>query len=134
MAHRLNTNKQFMIGNGILAFAVIFAVVIFVYMSFRLKRRLDAERYYPEVYTVSLAKGFVGDSLSIYVNDSLMLNQRIAEEPFTFEFTRFEEQSTLMIVDNSTDRLSSFGLSDKGGSISLVKEEGGIKQKEVVVI
>ena len=33
MAHRLNTNKQFMIGNGILAFAVIFVVVIFVYMS-----------------------------------------------------------------------------------------------------
>ena len=30
MAHRLNTNKQFMVGNGILAFAVIFVVVIFI--------------------------------------------------------------------------------------------------------
>lgn len=39
MAHRLNTNKQFMVGNGILAFAVIFVVVIFVYMSMRLQRR-----------------------------------------------------------------------------------------------
>lgn len=38
MAHRLNTNKQFMVGNGILAFAVIFVVVIFVYMSLRLQR------------------------------------------------------------------------------------------------
>lgn len=28
MTHRLNTNKQFMLGNGILAFAVIFVVVI----------------------------------------------------------------------------------------------------------
>ena len=37
MAHRLNTNKQFMVGNGILAFAVIFVVVIFVYMSMRLQ-------------------------------------------------------------------------------------------------
>ena len=36
MAHRLNTNKQFMVGNGILAFAVIFVVVIFIYMSMRL--------------------------------------------------------------------------------------------------
>ena len=27
MAHHLNTNKQFMVGNGILAFAVIFVVV-----------------------------------------------------------------------------------------------------------
>jgi hypothetical protein len=123
-----------MIGNGILAFAVIFAVVVFVYMSLRLKRQPGAERYYTEVYTVRLVKGFVGDSLSIYVNDSLMVNQRIAEEPFTFEFARFDEQSTLMIVDNSTDRLFSFGLSDKGGDISLVKEEDGIKQEAVVVI
>ena len=38
MAHRLNTNKQFMVGNGILAFAVIFVVVIFVYMSLRLQK------------------------------------------------------------------------------------------------
>ena len=35
MAHHLNTNKQFMVGNGILAFAVIFVVVIFIYMSLR---------------------------------------------------------------------------------------------------
>jgi preprotein translocase subunit YajC len=41
MAHRLNTNKQFMIGNGILAFAVIFVVVIFVYMSMRLQQRKE---------------------------------------------------------------------------------------------
>jgi len=32
MAHRLNTNKQFMVGNGILAFAVIFVVVIFLFI------------------------------------------------------------------------------------------------------
>ena len=38
MAHRLNTNKQFMVGNGILAFAVIFVVVIFIYMSMRLQQ------------------------------------------------------------------------------------------------
>ena len=41
MAHHLNTNKQFMIGNGILAFAVIFVVVIFVYMSMRLQRQKE---------------------------------------------------------------------------------------------
>lgn len=39
MAHHLNTNKQFMVGNGILAFAVIFVVVIFIYMSLRLQRK-----------------------------------------------------------------------------------------------
>ena len=117
-----------MIGNGILAFAIIFVVVIFVYMSLRLKRQLDAGRYYTEVYTISLTKGFVGDSLSIYINDSLIVEKRIMEEPFALEVGRFEEQSALLIVDQTTDKLSTFDLSNKGGTISLVKEEDGIKQ------
>ena len=56
MAHRLNTNKQFMVGNGILAFAVIFVVVIFVYMSMRLQREKQEERHFIESYTISLVK------------------------------------------------------------------------------
>ena len=54
MAHHLNTNKQFMVGNGILAFAVIFVVVIFIYMSLRLQRENQAERHYIETYTCLL--------------------------------------------------------------------------------
>lgn len=117
-----------MIGNGILAFAVIFVIVIFIYLSFRLKRQQDATRYYNEVYTISLTKGFVGDSLTVYINDSLILSKRILEEPFITQVGRFEEQSALLIVDNTTDKLSTFDLSNKGGSISLVKDEDGIKQ------
>ena len=52
MTHRLNTNKQFMIGNGILAFTVIFVVVLFAYMSMRLQN--DENRRYAERYTFSL--------------------------------------------------------------------------------
>ena len=48
MAHRLNTNKQFMVGNGILAFAVIFVVVIFVYMSMRLQQQKAENRNFIE--------------------------------------------------------------------------------------
>ena len=73
MAHRLNTNKQFMVGNGILAFAVIFVVVIFVYMSLRLQREKEAVRHFSETYSIQLTKGFVGDSISLFVNDSLIM-------------------------------------------------------------
>ena len=48
MAHHLNTNKQFMVGNGILAFAVIFVVVILMYFSLRQQRENQAERQYIE--------------------------------------------------------------------------------------
>lgn len=128
MSHRLNTNKQFMIGNGILAFAIVVVVVSFVYLSFRLKQQpADAVRYYNEVYAISLTEGFVGDSLSVYINDSLLINTQIVDEPFQFSAGRFAEQSTLIIVDNETDKLSAFDLSSKGGQVSLVKDKDGIK-------
>ncbi|WP_294632156.1 hypothetical protein [uncultured Bacteroides sp.] len=128
MAHRLNTNKQFMIGNGILAFAVIFVVVIFVYMSLRLQRQKDAERNFIEMYTITLTRGFVGDSLSLLINDSVLVNQRIAEEPFSIDVRRFAEQSALLIVDNATEELSLFELGERGGTYRFEKENGEVKQ------
>ena len=126
MTHRLNTNKQFMTGNGILAFAVIFVVVLFVYMSMRLQN--DENRRYAEHYTVSLVKGFEGDSVSIYLNDSLLLNKTIDHAPFDLEVRRFAEESALMIVDNATEKLSLFELSEKGGTYRFEKEGETVKQ------
>ena len=128
MTHRLNTNKQFMIGNGILAFAVIFIVVVFVYMSMRLQRNKEADRHFIEIYTINLTKGFVGDSLSLFVNDSLIMDKQISEEPVTVEIGRFAEESALMIVDNITEQVSVFDLSEKGGNYRFEKDTDGIKQ------
>ena len=128
MAHRLNTNKQFMVGNGILAFAVIFVVVIFIYMSLRLQQKQQGEQHFIETYTISLTKGFAGDSISLLVNDSLIFNKTITEEPFTIEVGRFAEQSALLIVDNQTELVSTFDLSEKGGTYQFEKEADGIKQ------
>ena len=128
MAHRLNTNKQFMVGNGILAFAVIFVVVIFIYMSMRLQQKQQEERHFIETYTISLVKGFTGDSISLFVNDSLISNKTIIKEPYTVEVCRFAEQSALLIVDNKTELVSTFDLSERGGNYQFEKEEDGIKQ------
>lgn len=128
MAHRLNTNKQFMLGNGILAFAVIFVVVIFIYMSMRMQRENQEERHFIETYTFSLVKGFAGDSVSLFVNDSLIVNKKMDEEPFLVEVGRFAEQSALLIVDNKTELVSTFDLSERGGSYQFEKDADGIKQ------
>lgn len=128
MAHHLNTNKQFMVGNGILAFAVIFVVVIFVYMSMRMQNDKQAERHFTEVYTINLAKGFAGDSLSLFINDSLILSKQASEELINVEVTRFAEQSALLIVDNRTEQVSTFDLSEKGGTYTFEKDTDGVKQ------
>lgn len=127
MAHHLNTNKQFMVGNGILAFAVIFVVVIFIYISMRMQHDKDAEQHFTEVYTISLAKGFAGDSISVFINDSLILDKKINAEPINIEINRFAEQSALMIVDNQTENVSTFDLSEKGGTYTFEKEANGVK-------
>lgn len=128
MAHPLNTNKQFMVGNGILAFAVIFVVVIFIYMSLRLQQSKQVGHHFTETYTISLTKGFAGDSISLFVNDSLITNQTIQETPFQIKVTRFAEQSALLIVNNQTEQVSTFDLSEKGGTYRFEKEADGIKQ------
>ena len=127
MAHRLNTNKQFMIGNGILAFAVIFVVVIFVYMSMRLQQQKQEDRHFLETYTISLVNGFAGDSISIFINDSLLVNKKMEQGPFSMEVKRFAEQSALMIVDNATEKLSLFELSERGGNYRFEKEGEEVK-------
>lgn len=116
-----------MVGNGILAFAVIFVVVIFVYMSMRLQRQKEAERHFIETYTVSLVKGFAGDSVSVFINDSLLMNKVIRKEPVDLEVGRFAEQSALMIVDNATEKISTFDLSEKGGTYRFEKDTDGVK-------
>lgn len=127
MAHRLNNNKQFMIGNGILAFAVIFVVVIFVYMSMRLQQQKSQERKFIDQYTFVLESGFADDSLSLLINDSLILCTRVVEEPLTVKAQRFAEQSALMLVDHATDGLSIIELSEKGGTYTLQKEGNEVK-------
>jgi hypothetical protein len=127
MTHRLNTNKQFMIGNGLLAFAVILVVAIFVYLSLRMQRDHDAVHAYSETYTITLERGFAGDSLSLLINDSTLVNRTIADEPFTLQVGRFAEQSTLFIVDNATQRFSLFNLSEQGGTYRFEREEGEVR-------
>ncbi|MDR0988633.1 MAG: hypothetical protein LBM06_04115 [Prevotellaceae bacterium] len=127
MTHRLNTNKQFMIGNGILAFAVIVVVVVFVYMSMRLQQKQEANHRFQEKYTLVLTKGFTGDSIRVLLNDSVLCNRRVTSEPLTLEVQRFAEHSALFIVDNVTEQLELFELSEQGGTFRFEKENGEVK-------
>jgi len=97
-------------------------------MSMRLQRDKQEQRHFIETYSISLVKGFAGDSVSLYVNDSLILNKTISEEPYTVEVGRFAEQSALLVVDNKTELVSTFDLSERGGTYQFEKEADGIKQ------
>jgi len=125
----LKTNKQFMLGNGLLAFAVFIIVALFFYLSFREQGKKQEHRF-AESYAISLVKGFVGNDTQVLVNDSVLYNAPVQSEPLTFSITRFAEISSVIIVDNATEQMAVFELSEQGGVYSFEKREGEVVLRE----
>lgn len=126
----INSNKQFMIGNGILAFGVFFIVCLFLYLSFRTSKT-DKTKVSSDLYTIQIGNSFAGDSISVYVNDSLLLNCTMGSTALTLQVNRFAEENVLMIVDNKSDEITPFSLNPKGSIVNVEKENGKIAIKEL---
>lgn len=125
MSKSINSNKQFMVGNGILAFGVFFIVCLFLYLGFRFQKK-DGEKAFQDIYTVCIEKSMAGDSISVYVNDSLLMNQTMSESDMKFQIRRFAEESMLMVVDNCTEEITPFNLNPKGSIVRIQKKNGKI--------
>lgn len=99
----------------------------FLYLGFRNQsKNNDKEKTFAGIYTVEIADSFTGDSLSVYINDSLLFNSSIGNTAIKFQVKRFAEESTLMIVDNHTDEITPFNLNPEGSQIAVEKKNGKI--------
>lgn len=99
----------------------------FLYLGFRNQSKSnDKEKTFAGIYTVEIADSFTGDSLSVYINDSLLFNSNIGDAAVKFQVKRFAEESTLMIVDNHTDEITPFNLNPEGSQIAVEKKNGKI--------
>ena len=123
---RYNPHKKFMTFNAVLFFAVLFITGLFLYLSFTLKRDADKKVTYEGRYHIEVSGDFSGESLSIYVNDSLLLNSIMPDSLTILEIDRFAEQSAILIVDNTTDNVTPFNLDPKGSKVVVKKEKDGI--------
>ena len=123
---RYNPHKKFMTFNAVLFFAVLFITGMFLYLSFTLKRDADKKVTYEGRYHIEVSGDFSGESLSIYVNDSLLLNGIMPDSLTILDIDRFAEQSAILIVDNTTDNVTPFNLDPKGSKVVVKKEKDGI--------
>lgn len=124
--HR-NPNRSFLVITGVLAFAVIFVVILFTIMSLQLSDRKQRQVVYAEVYQIELAGSLHGDSLSVYLNDSLLWSGTVPAESYRLSpVNRYEEENALLIVDGRTDEVSTFNLDKKGGRILVTKQDGDL--------
>ena len=123
---RYNPHKKFMTFNAVLFFAVLFITGLFLYLSFTLKRDADKKVTYEGRYHIEVSGDFSGESLSIYVNDSLLLNGIMPDSLTILDIDRFAEQSAILIVDNTTDNVTPFNLDPKGSKVVVKKQKDGI--------
>ena len=133
MSKSINSNKQFMIGNGILAFGVIFIVCLFLYLGFRFQQKPGMkEVQFKDLYNIEVNNSFTGDSLDIYINDSLIINKRFSDNIVKFQVQRFAETSVLMVVDTEKDEMIPYNLDKNGSHINIYKKNGKIFIEEEV--
>ena len=117
-----------MVFNFILMFILFAIVFIFLYMSYQFKRDADRKVTYEGDYTIEMNNDFLGDSLNVYVNDSILFNQIVKDSCLILKIDRFAEEHMLMIVYPESDRATSFNLNPKGSRIKVSKN------KEEIVI
>lgn len=100
---------------GVAFMAVAVFGVVFIFMNMCLERM--AVKQYQESYGIELQSGFVGDSIKVYVNDSLLYNKVVQRDGVKIPIRRFEDNSMLMVVDARTDLTGSFNLSKQSENI-----------------
>ena len=119
-----------MVFNAVLFIAVLVVCGIFLYMAYTFKRDANKKVTYEGRYHIEVSNDFAGESLSVYVNDSLLWNQAMPDTLVTLDIDRFAEENALLIVDNRTDIAIPFNLDKKGSKVLVKKQEGEIVFEE----
>ena len=127
---RYNPHQKFMVFNAVLFFAVLIVCGIFLYMAYTFKRDANKKVTYEGRYHIEMSTDFAKEDLSVYINDSLLLNQTMPDTLVTINIDRFAEESALIIVNKATDNATPFNLDPKGSKIMVKKQEGEIVFEE----
>ncbi|MBQ2507686.1 MAG: hypothetical protein II530_04285 [Bacteroidaceae bacterium] len=121
----LNRNKQFLIGIGVLAFAVLLVVVLFLSMSYdKLEEQMKVVTT-QGYYQIEFEADIVGESAQVYVNDSLLFDGEISSDSLKIRFRPFGEQHLLMMVDKKSDIARNFNLQEKACKVLVRKNTDG---------
>ena len=125
-----NPHQKFMVFNAVLFFAVLIVCGIFLYMAYTFKRDANKKVTYEGRYHIEMSADFAKEDLSVYINDSLLLNQTMPDTLVTINIARFAEESALIIVNKATDNATPFNLNPKGSKVMVKQQEGEIVFEE----
>lgn len=115
-------NNNFLLGSLVLIVLVMATVVIFLFWAFRLD--LKKESGFSGRYEIVLDGTASGSPLSVYVNDSLLFSGTPGAQ-LTLSVERFAEESSLLVVDGETDRVTVYGLPMESARVTVSRKKDG---------
>lgn len=108
-------------GNFLLAFLVILVVIIFTFMSLNLYNKQRGHKYVEE-YVITMTPELVGDSIAIYLNDSLLIQRHIVQKD-TLHVVKWESNPSLLVVEYPSELVHPFTLDENGGQYILSRKK-----------
>ena len=106
---------------------VLVVTVLFLFMSFKLYDKKNA--YKNDRYEIVLGNSTLGSPLTVYMNDSLLFNGT-PQSSLTLSVGRFEEESSLLVVDGVTDKVTTIQLSEHSETVRIGKNKDGFYREQ----
>lgn len=116
-------NNAFLLGSLVMIVLVLIVVVLFLFLSFRIYDKKQ-NPYENDRYEIALGTSALGSPITIYMNDSLLF-QGTPQSVMTLSVGRFQEESSLLVVDGITDKVTTIELSQHSETVRLGKSDNG---------
>jgi hypothetical protein len=120
-------NNAFLLGSILMIVLVLIVVVLFLFMSFKLYDKKNA--YKNDRYEIVLGSSTLGSPLTVYMNDSLLFNGT-PQSTLTLSVGRFAEESSLLVVDGETDKVTTIELSEHSETVQIGKNKDGFFREQ----
>ena len=120
-------NNAFLLGSILMIVLVLVVTVLFLFMSFKLYDKKNA--YKSDRYEIILGNSTLGSPITVYLNDSLLFNGT-PQSTLTLSVGRFEEESSLLVVDGETDRVTTIELSEHSETVRIGKNKDGFFKEQ----
>lgn len=113
-----NANKSFLTGTAFLAIGVIALVVLFTVQAFRLSANKE-EMMRQDIYTFVLADEFAGETVSLWLGDSLIAKGMQVGD--TVRHRRLSEESSVLVADSVSGSVTVMPVSVRSGLVTIRK-------------
>lgn len=120
-------NNAFLLGSILMIVLVLVVTVLFLFMSFKLYDKKNA--YKSDRYEIILGSSTLGSPLTVYINDSLLFNGT-PQSTLTLSVGRFQEESSLLVVDGVTDKVTTIELSEHSETVRIGKNKDGFYREQ----